>query len=196
MNMHSPYLLIIAVLVGYIIFLQQCRSPETPEPEVEQETVVHRDTVTVERTDTVWVEAPEQIISLEVPATPDTVYADSASGDSLREYTRPFSNEYASGSLWAAVEGHLRDWELEFIPKVRQITRERQIRYNQVVSVPQYYTRPSNTSLSLGVELSGNPNQQSVSALAGIRRNSYEYRYRYDPLLKHHGFSIARYFSF
>lgn len=190
------------MLVGYIIFLQQCSSPEVIREKGEVE--VHRDTITVVQTDTVWMEGPTQVIEVPVPA-PTLVRESSPSFENrsepcqqLRDYSQPFTNSYASGTMYARTRGWLESWRLELVPRVRQIDNTKKEYINKVVSVPTYYqdSGPGSTELLLGAGLEGNLEQQSIVGTAGISRRQYNYQYQYDLFLKTHQFSIIRKFSF
>ena len=181
------YLGVIVLLLGYIMFLQQCRSPEVITEPGERVTVVHRDTVQLPP-DTVFVEGPTQIIQIPVPEP--TVE------DTIRTYRQPYRDQFLSAYFQVRTSGYLVDWEFEYTPRVPHI-RQKEIQIiNRFTTVPTIVRARPGTNLLLGTEFSGNMDQQSVSGLTGIDRRSYIYMVRYDPFQKEVGLSVVRKFGF
>lgn len=182
------YLIIIAVLVGYVIFLQQCQQPEIVE--VPGEPVVTTDTLQLPP-DTVRVPGPVQYVEIPVPAPSDSTE------DGVRTYRQPYSDAWMTATFEAKVRGTLLDWNFEYVPITRQITKPSYIIRNTIT--PVHFTRgsePVGTNLLLGAGLKGNLMEQSFELKAGIDRKDYIYLGEYDPMLKKYGFTIIRKFSF
>lgn len=182
------YLIIIVVLLGYIVFIQQCATPDVIE--VPGEPVVTTDTLYLP-SDTVIVEGPTQYVNIPIP-----VPYDSSGG--VRSYRQPYADAWISGTFYAQVKGTLLDWNLEYTPFQRVINETVYVVRNTVtpIRIQPLPGQRGGTNLLLGAGLSGNIDQQSIQINAGIDRGKYIYLADYDPMLKKYGFTIIRKFSF
>jgi hypothetical protein len=177
------YLIVIVLLLGYIIFLQQCRTPEPGEPVVE----VRVDTLWADA-DTVYVQADTQYVEIPVPVP-------TIEDDSVSVYRQSYNDNFLSAYLIARVHGRLLGWQMEYVPRMAHITRTQLITNTTTITTPYYQRRflpERNWRLLVGVE--GYAPEPGASVLGGFSRNDYVYLYRYDLFHSTHGFSIIRQF--
>lgn len=181
--------IIIAALLGYIMFLQQCRGQEVVIKE--GKTMVHTDTIFVTETDTVYRTLPADTVRLVVREPVEV-------SDSLRTYRDTFGDRMLTGEVWVRTSGFLDDWGLTYLLREREIrTLDREIEI-RTVTVPQYLRREDTAprlQLLAGAGLSGHREAQSFAVMAGFGRGRYQYQYRYDPLRGEHGVSVVRVFG-
>jgi hypothetical protein len=177
------YLIVIVLLMGYIIFLHQCRTPEPGQPTVELRT----DTLWLPA-DTVYAEADTQYIRIPVPVP-------SVEDDSVSVYRQSFSDNFLSGYIMARVHGSLLDWDLEYVPRIGYITRTQIVTNTTTVTIPYYQRRflsERNWRVLAGLE--GYAPDPGISVLGGVAVGNNIYLYRYDLFHSSHGFSIIRQF--
>lgn len=111
---------IIAILLGYIIFLHSCHLPDI-EQSIETTTKKHTEVVdSLGKEISYWKSIPADTIrdTVDVPV-PTPVYVD---GDTLNEYTSAYSDSLISARWTQQIAGELKNQEFEYFLKRQQVT--------------------------------------------------------------------------
>lgn len=165
--------IIIAVLLGYVIFLQQCNTHTCPDPN--ENTVTREITKTV--IDTIPFNYPVAVkVRPEIPE-PQIVYIDSTR--SFKSYNKEFEDSLIKGNMFTEIEdGGLVNWGFDYKPKFpKYITKE--------VTITNTIEAKKHNLLFLTASIGGNTNQFYTDfGLSLYQKKGYLYGASYDPVNK------------
>ena len=181
----DPKWIVIAGLLLYILFLQECGSNINNGSTIESEvTTIQIDTVK-------FVETIERIVEVEIlkPVkieVPDDVWDEL----NINEYNNPYSDSLIDGTIYTRVNGALLEQSLSYVPKFPQyILKIDTVIVNTIANTVQTLKPPF--TLDVGAEVGGNTDMFNISPKVGFTsKNGFSYSYRYGILDKTHNVGI------
>lgn len=189
----DPKWIVIAGLILYILFLQECGTGNNSGSVIESEvTTIQTDTIYKTRIDTVkFVETVERIVEIEI-LKPVKVEIEDDVWDELNinEYNNPYSDSLIDGTIYTKVNGALLEQSLNYIPKFPQyILKIDTVIVNTMATKVQTLKPPF--TLDVGAEVGGNTEMFNISPKIGFTsKKGFSYSYRYGILDKTHNVGI------
>ena len=189
----DPKWIVIAGLLLYILFLQECGTGNNNGSVIESEvTTIQTDTIYKTKIDTVrFVETVERIVEVEI-VKPVKVEIEDDVWDELNinEYNNPYSDSLIDGTIYTRVNGALLEQSLSYIPKFPQyILQIDTVIVNTMATTVQTLKPPF--TLDVGAEIGGNREMFNFSPKVGFTsKNGFSYSYRYGVLDKTHSVGI------
>ena len=196
----KPTYLVIAGLLLYILFLQECSGHrnQIDGGETIIDTLKHTtDTIRISHTDTITLPAETHYVTTHIN-TPtilrDTVYIlGERVIDSTHLYTNAYEDSLLSGTISTEVDGTLVAVGFTYIPKFpKYIIKIDTITINNTTVIEK-----KRTKFYIGMELGGNNNTFNISPVVDIQtKKGYMYGYRYGLVDKTHNIRFSKTLSF
>ena len=188
----DPKWIVIAGLLLYVLFLQECGVSNNGSVIESEVTTVQTDTIYKTRIDTVkFIETVERIIEVEIVKPVKVEIADDVWDElNINEYNNPYSDSLIDGTIYTRVNGLLLDQKLNYIPKFPQyILKIDTIMVSTIATTVQTLKPPF--TLDVGAEVGGNTDMFNISPKVGFTsKNGFSYSYRYGILDKTHNVGI------
>lgn len=166
--------IVIAILITYVIFLQQCSNHKCPNPS--ENTITSTITKTVY--DTIPFNYPNPItIKPEIPK-PQIVYlpSDTNHANPLNFYTKEFEDSLLKGTLFSEVDGELLEWKFDYTPKFPKYI-------DKTVTITNTVTAKKRNLLFITGSVGGNASAFYTDfGLSLYQKKGYLYGLSYDPI--------------
>ena len=187
--------LIIAGLIAYIVFLQQCSREGRDCPEIVE---VVSDTIRSTHIDTVpFYDTIPRFVDVSIPVyhTVDSIVLDTIKiGDSSiaikyprNVYESEYSDSLIDGTIKITTDGYLVDQQLSYIPKFpKYITRIDSIVVDNTVTVAK-----NKFAVYVGADIGGSVTRFDFAPKLTLSDpKGYNYSYRYEIISKSHFFGV------
>lgn len=187
--------LIIAGLIAYIVFLQQCSRTGRDCPEIVSSV---SDTLVTTHIDTVaFYDTIQRFVDVSIPVyhTIDSIVLDTIKiGDSSiavkyprNEYESEYSDSLIEGTIKITTDGYLVDQKLFYTPKFPQyITRVDSIIIDNTVTVSK-----ERFGVYIGADIGGSADRFDFAPKLTLSDpKGYNYSYRYEVISKSHFFGV------
>jgi len=185
----------IGLLIGYIIFLQQCSGDKSDCPDVIGSTtdttlITHIDTIIFRDTIVHEINVP-----IGVPRFVDRVVRDTIRvGDSTiaikyprNEYVSPYSDSLIEGTITITTDGYLVDQRLSYTPKFPKYI----YRIDSVIIDNTTILQHNRNAVYAGMEVGGNNDHFDLSPRITLStKKGFNYSYRYGLVSKTHNVGI------
>jgi hypothetical protein len=199
-NIRLTYIVIAGLLI-YILFLQECRGPKKYFKNVGKETIdtwKHTtDTIRISYTDTITLPPITKYVTTTITSPTilyDTIYIQGQRQiDSTYEYVNFYEDSLLSGTITSTSTGLILSQILEYTPKFpKYIIKTDTITINNNTVIEK-----KKIKLFIGAEIGGNKNTFGISPIIDIQtKKGYMYGYRYGLVDKTHSIRFSKVLSF